>query len=169
MPTPIWLLDLDGVLNAHAERGDRHAWPAEVWRRDEVRGWPMLVAQPVIDFVRAVHDQGRAEIRWHTTWQHHAQDFADRFGLPRFAIVDAPEFEYPDDGFWKLPAIVRAVDEGRPLVWTDDDAMGLRPARRLELAERVPLLVIAPPLHVGLCPRHLRQIDRFLTDHHTPA
>ncbi len=167
MTTPIWLLDLDGVVNAHATRGDRHVWPAEAWRHDTVREWPMLVAQPVVDFIRSAHDAGRAEVRWHTTWQHHAYEFAERFELPRFEIADAPEFERPDDGFWKLPAVARAATEGRPLVWTDDDAARMRPARRRELAERVPLLVVAPPLHVGLCPRHLRQIDRFLRNHGT--
>jgi hypothetical protein len=49
-------------------------------------------------------------------------------------------------------------------VWTDDDAWKLRRIGRMA----VPFLVVAPPPHVGLCPKHLRAIDDFLTKHRGP-
>ena len=45
----------------------------------------------VVDFLIGVHEQDRAEIRWHTTWQHDAQNLANLVGLPTFPIAEAPE------------------------------------------------------------------------------
>ena len=77
MTVPVWLLDIDGVLNAAAKKPDRNVWPAADWiegRAHEAGGaaWRILAARPVVDFIRGVHEEGRAEIRWHTTWQHDA-------------------------------------------------------------------------------------------------
>lgn len=63
-----------------------------------------------------------------------------------------------------MPAARRVLGgEGRELLWTDDDALTeLTPQERAELDGLGRMLIVAPRLETGLCPRHLRQIDRFL-------
>jgi hypothetical protein len=170
---PVWLLDVDGVLNAASEKPDRSVWPLDQWTHTHATAgghrWPILVARPVVDFIRKVHTDGQAEIRWHTTWQHDAQCLSEVLDLPTFAVAEAPEFKtaYLDRaaGWWKLPAAERVLtEEGRALVWTDDDAtdsLGREGADDLRALGS--LLLIAPAVTTGLTPKHLRRITDFLT------
>lgn len=171
---PVWLLDVDGVVNAATKKPDRSVWPADAWIHTHATSnghrWPILVAQPVVDFIRDVHEQGRAEIRWHTTWQEDANCLADILGLPTLPVQDAPEygdyFAERRNGWWKLPAALRVVEgEGRPLVWTDDDAcpFDLPRAARARLEHTQPTLIVTPSPNSGLTRKHLRKIDAFLT------
>jgi hypothetical protein len=167
---PVWLLDIDGVINACTRNPDKNVWPADQWRRDQVNGYPILIAQPVLDFITRVHEEERAEIRWHTTWQKDAVLIEKAFGLPSLPVQDCPEFadrRYDRDRWFKLPAAERVVmQEGRALVWTDDDieysisgkdagALGV-----MRQAQRI--LAISPSDMTGLTPKHLRLIDEFL-------
>jgi hypothetical protein len=47
--------------------------------------WPISWCIDVVGLT-GVHEEGRAEIRWHTTWQHDAQNLADLVGLPAFRL-----------------------------------------------------------------------------------
>lgn len=181
MTKPVWLLDVDGVLNAATKKPDRNVWPAEDWvqgrARDDTRSWPILYARPVAAFIREVHESGRAEIRWHTTWQEWARAIEELLDLPSFPVQEAPEWEVFLDGgrtkphndeWWKIGAALRVVEEEkRPLLWTDDDAdsfWNLPAAVRTRITSAQPTLIVAPAPETGLCKRHLRQIDAFLTD-----
>ena len=170
---PVWLLDFDGVLNAIARKPDPSAWPRELWVTGtaEVDGvaWPVLAARPVLAFVREVHVAGLAEIRWHSTWQQHADAvIRPLLELPAFPVQPSPEHGLGRayEGWWKLPAAERVLhEEKRPLLWTDDDIRSerTRPGRGLgavEGAERA--LLISPRANIGLTPKHLRQIREFL-------
>ena len=86
---PVWLLDIDGVINATVGwkgKPPTQVWAASNWidtvAADAIQ-FRILSARPVIEFVKLVHETGRAEIRWHTTWQHSAQNVADALGLRR--------------------------------------------------------------------------------------
>lgn len=177
MTVPVWLLDIDGVVNAATKEPDPNVWPREAWIRTHAEShghrWPILVAQPVVDFIVAVHKQGRAEIRWHTTWQDDANALGEAVGLPEFPVQDAPEFHTVyqrgesdrGEGWWKYPAAHRVVvDEHRTLLWTDDDitwSLGRRGSGELRALGSA--LLVSPNDRTGLCKRHLRQIDEFLT------
>lgn len=174
-PVPVWLLDLDGVVNAASRTFPTHAWPAETWQGIEVEDeegitWPIKAARPVVEFIKGVHEAGRAEIRWHTTWQAHALHVGRQIGLPDFGVQEAPEYkEYGAEGWWKSPAARRILaEEGRDLVWTDDDAdLELGRDERMELATLGRrLLIVCPDSRTGLCRKHLRRIDKFL---HNPV
>ncbi|WP_191842044.1 hypothetical protein [Catellatospora chokoriensis] len=175
---PVWLLDIDGVINAVTDLPDRRVWPDQEWVRTSAPSkhdleWPILAATPVLDFLRRVHEQGRAEIWWHSTWQHHSVNVGTALGLPVWPVRECPEFGSQDTAlatplartkqtWWKLPAALRVLDEGRPLLWTDDDVRHqLRAADTRPWGDRA--LVLAPPVEVGLTPRQLRRIDRWLT------
>lgn len=182
MTVPVWLLDVDGVVNAATKKPDPNVWPADDWVQgrasDDKRSWPITYARPVAAFIREVHEQGRAEIRWHTTWQEWAHAVSRLLGLPEFPIQEAPEWaeflvgdrvKLHDDEWWKIGAALRVVEEEkRPLLWTDDDAdsvWNLPYDVRTRIVTAQPTLIVAPAPETGLCRRHLRQIDEFLTEH----
>lgn len=184
--TPVWLLDIDGVINAVSRKFPTHAWPEEVWRTERIPNsmgtFPITWAQPVIDFLRDTHERGRAEVRWHTTWQEEAQLVADLTGLPVFPVADAPEFRNGSadaaawiaagsrpgrEPWWKLGAAMRVVEqEGRPLVWTDDDiGDALWGADHIKVgADGAPALLVCPNHRTGLDAKDLMLIGQFLTD-----
>lgn len=176
---PVWLLDIDGVVNVNADRPDRRIWPE--WVTAEVANpngivYPMLAATAVIDFLARVHEQGAAEIRWHTTWQQGALAVGEALGLPRFVVqrIPQPATTNPDRdpnwdtsvnssfgaGWWKYPVAEHVVhEEGRRLIWTDDDAsIRLGPAEQERLEGS---LVVAPTMEVGLTRDDLDRIAEY--------
>jgi hypothetical protein len=180
---PVWLLDVDGVVNAISRKPDRSVWPADQWITGTANAdgtdWPILAARPVIDFIRQVHGSGRAEVRWHTTWQRDAANLAKLLDLPEFEVQDCPEFATRRQSlgglsptavraaWWKLPAAERVVGgEGRALVWTDDDAAWPVMPREAaaDLARCAPTLIVTPQTHLGLTGKHLRKISDFLDE-----
>lgn len=184
MTTPVILLDIDGVINADTRKPNRSIWPAASWRFGEAvsagKRWPIAWSTNVIEFLTRVHSEGRAEIRWHTTWQHDAQNLADLVGLPTFPVASAPEAPTDDglngeliaarirDGlpaWWKYGAARRMViEERRPLIWIDDDITSELPRRIRDALDRLgPVSFVSPDSKTGLIPRHLREIDTFLS------
>lgn len=180
---PVWLLDIDGVINAVSRKPDRGVWPKDRWIQGTAHGsgtdWPIHAAGPVVDFIRETHGSGRAEVRWHTTWQHEAANVAKLLGLPDFEVQACPEYAVAHQAvagaeplpvrgvWWKLPAAERVVgEEGRALVWTDDDANRELRGRsgKENLSRLAPTLIVCPRTHIGLTRKHLRMIDGFLTE-----
>ncbi len=97
---PLWLLDVDGVLNAVALEPDHQVWPR--WRRGvartdrRTRAWPIQWAPDVIEHLLGWHGQGRVEIAWLTTWGAYANDeLATLLGLPRLPVAGAPPSRVP--------------------------------------------------------------------------
>jgi len=186
--TPVWLLDIDGVINAVSYKPPTAIWPEEAWQADHAvndgTSYRIHWAHPVIDFIKAVHESGRAEIRWHTTWQHQAQTVADLVGLPVLPVADAPEFyggsaqvaaairhggRASEVDWWKLGAALRVTrEEGRPLIWTDDDmadALWHSTEETFNVGTiEAPALMVCPNVYHGLSPRDLGQIELFLHD-----
>lgn len=170
---PIWLLDIDGVLNVDSKR----LWPDSKWNKFRAFGgdqrFTILIALDLADRIRKIHDSGLAEIQWHTTWQDWAYQVARGVGLPRFPICDAPEYAAwsqtkKNERWWKLPAAVRVLESERPLVWTDDDISYdnyAKPALALVRPE-IPRLLICPGSAEGLGPKHLDRIEKFLEECH---
>lgn len=176
MTKPLWLLDLDGVVNACPRHPDPppSCWPADQWRRAEVSNshsdvaWPILAARPVLHFIATVHALGQVDIRWHSTWQEEANKVSDALGLPHFEVEPAPEYEGWTMGaraWWKVPAVKRAATRTKgALIWTDDEAA----YPRLEKKDRLELrnsgvLIIAPSASLGLVQANLDKINYYLS------
>jgi hypothetical protein len=169
---PLWLLDIDGVVNALARGAVPSAWPEHEWVQrlviTEIPGrgamtLPILVARPVLEFIADVHRSGSAEIRWHSTWRTAAiTSFAPAVGLPTTITMSvAPEWnERPVAQWWKLGAAERAVATGRRLVWTDDDLRIYQ--HETDHLARAGNLVLGPFGDTGLTPDDLEQIAGFL-------
>lgn len=168
---PVWLLDIDGVINALARGSVRGSFPRDDWRRVLVETdlpelgrmlLPIRTARPVLDFVRTVHETGTAEVRWHSTWRTAAlTDLTPALGLPVIPISIAPEWTDRPSGWWKLPAAQRVVASGRRLVWTDDD-IAVYLDEIGDLAARSDALLISPDPVTGLQADDLARIEAFL-------
>ena len=180
---PIWLLDVDGVLNAAAPRGDRSAWPC--WRTGRAgaigSSWLITWAPGVIEAINRLHGERAADIRWLTTWQDEANGELSRLlGLPGFAVVPRPSGSGARAGahgflgvragvagaWWKLAAARALLDSDpqRPLIWTDDDLVWEEEARAWANGRPGATLLVAPATDVGLTGEHLAAIEEFCAE-----
>ena len=168
---PVWLLDIDGVINATATKVPDWIWPPHTWTRQHIDGFQITSSSRVMEYLTEVHEQGLAEIRWHTTWQDRALHVGEVLGLPIFEVEEAPEFpptselvaKWMRDGlprWWKYPAAVRVLTlEKRRLVWTDDEIFDeLNAVRRQEIAALGKTLLVCPIRQTGLDAGDLRRI-----------
>jgi hypothetical protein len=166
---PTWILDVDGVLNPIGDRLAKYVhkeWMCHDIVDSKGKSFPVKMALPVIGFVNRVHEDELADIVWHTTWQHDVDLISEAFGLPKFPVFDAPEFESWNDrkarGWWKTPAVQRHLNSTQAAtLWTDDDLnMGWDKGMRAPNG----LKVIAPDQWAGLTVKQLREIFVFLTE-----
>lgn len=153
---PVWLLDVDGVLNA-----PRPGWGGPPARRHvDVDGHPLrLTWEPrAVACVRTLHMAGVVEVRWCTTWCPWTDVLEDLWQLPR--LGRAWDRKPVDTWEAKVDAALGVLGAGRRLVWADDDLdpAGLPP----ELAAaggRV--LLVRPRPSRGLRPEDLHRVEEF--------
>jgi hypothetical protein len=165
---PILLLDVDGVLNA-ARRDLPEGWK-QGWFNGFLLSWdPTVTAR-----LRELHDSGRVEIQWLTTWAGDADRLlAEPMGLPRGLTTHARADTAPTGftgplrgaaGWWKL-AVAREVAAERPdrrIVWVDDDLAQKAADTGEWLAAHPHVLVVAPNLFAGLTHAQLDEIVAWL-------
>jgi HAD domain in Swiss Army Knife RNA repair proteins len=87
---PVWLLDVDGVLNAVAREPDRSVWPDWKHGTAEADGmrWPIRFSPSVSRAIRRLHEHGLVEVRWLTTWRSDAnRQLRQLLDLPAFDVV----------------------------------------------------------------------------------
>ncbi|MFC7484280.1 hypothetical protein ACFQX7_35595 [Luedemannella flava] len=123
MEPPVWLLDVDGVLNVQ-----RPGWGAAPRRGMAVsmgEAWPMRWAPALIRRIREIHRTGVAEVRWCSTWCPDADQVERLFGLPPLAraLTGRPRAGMAGDAAKLAAAQAVISDEGRALIWTDDTAV----------------------------------------------
>ena len=165
---PILLLDVDGVLNA--ARADLPAG----WERGTFNGYVLTWDPTITARLRKLHESGRVEIQWLTTWTTDADRLlAEPMGLPRGLVTHARADSTPigfsgvfggRSSWWKLAA-AQAVAESEPdrrIIWVDDD-LAMQAADTGDwLAANPHVLVIAPDLFVGLTHEQLDAIEAWL-------
>jgi len=101
-------------------------------------------------------------VRWPTTWSQDARtSLAPAVGLDDFFAYDM----FDSEDWWKAQVVSKSiVEEGRPIIWTDDD---IPPADidyfRGEVHE-VSSLIAVPPAEQGLASADLLQIHDFIVD-----
>lgn len=183
---PIWLLDVDGVLNAVTNKPDRQIWSD--WRQGRATAdgvsWPICFSPTVARTIRRLHESGRAEVRWLSTWGRWANgELRGLLELPELTVAAeraAVTQQLPDDAvvasaashgdavgghgaWWKLAAVraVVAAEPDRTLLWTDDE-LEFQLEAAWWVTDHVPShLLLSPPPHVGLTPKLIRQIEQF--------
>jgi hypothetical protein len=124
--------------------------------------------------LRELHESGRVEIQWLTTWAGNADRLlAEPMGLPRGLKTHARENAVPTgflgplgglSGWWKLD-LAREVAEAEPdrrIVWIDDDLAEQAAETGEWLAANPHVLVVAPDLFAGLTHEQLDEIEAWL-------
>ena len=187
MTTPLWLLDVDGVLNAVGPAPDDDTrWSTGSAIANE-RRWPIRWSPDVVAEVRRLHESGVAEVAWLTTWGDEANDsLGNLLDLPELRVAgtrprpgelpavplrsaasthaDATGAAAADEsgGWWKLDAVRAqiAAEPSRRLVWTDDDLVWVPEAVR-GLRAFTDCLLIAPDPAVGLTLADVAQIESY--------
>ncbi|NYJ03912.1 HAD domain-containing protein [Petropleomorpha daqingensis] len=165
---PILLLDVDGVLNAL-----KRTLP-EGWKQGTFHGFVLSWDPTITARLRRLHESGRVEIQWLTTWTTDAdQLLAEPMGLPRGLKVHDREEVAPTgyswtagglSGWWKLAAAIAVVeaDPDRRIIWIDDDLAEQGEDTDEWLAANPHVLVIAPDLLEGLTHEQLDSIEAWL-------
>lgn len=165
--TPIWFLDVDGVLNAVTGFPDLGVWSD--YRSGHAtaggRRWPITWSPTVVDAVRAAHQSRAAEVLWLTTWEDDANgDLVELLDLPRFPVAGHAHATGSEStrSWWKLQVArqVHDVDPTRPLLWTDDD-LSFDPEAAEWINSRG--LGISPRTAQGLVAADLGAIQTFLS------
>jgi membrane-associated protease RseP (regulator of RpoE activity) len=169
-PPPILLLDVDGVLNAVLLD------LPEGWQRGVYNGFVLSWDPTVTARLRALHESGRVELQWLTTWTRRADELlAEPMGLPRGLRTHDRDDVLPTgftgelrgvSGWWKLAA-ARAVAEaepGRRIVWIDDDLAEQADDTSEWLAANGQVLVVAPDLFTGLTHAELDRVEAWLDE-----
>lgn len=162
---PVWLLDVDGVLNAA-----RPGWGDEVQQGQafvDGAGYRLRWAPQLVRRITGLVYGGAVEVRWATTWVDHIVQVERLFRLPPLATAfqDLDPYDDPEHTCRvKLEAALAVVEgEGRPLIWTDDDAIPRSGPQRRRLREAgVPVLLLSPSSRHGLQPEDLEEIDDFV-------
>lgn len=167
----VWLLDVDGVINA-----TRPGW-SEAPHNATVSVFKIRWAPSLLRHIRALQRSGLVDIMWSSTWCSYPLELQDlqralRLELPR-AFGDRPPSK--TWGELKAHAVVDALGAGHRVIWTDDSEV--RAGRQLypaiaEAEEQGRALLIDPRDRHGLQPEHMAAIEAFVlnTDEEsTPA
>ncbi|AVT39407.1 hypothetical protein [Plantactinospora sp. BB1] len=167
---PVWLLDVDGVINARSPQWGRAPRRADVWSHADRCEYPMRWAGALVDRIRRLHESGVVEVRWCSTWCPEADLLERLWRLPvldRALLCDpvpAGELGWPV----KLAAAHAVLAAGRTLVWTDDEAIPDRDRLLDRAVARGHALLIAPDPGRGLRPADLDAIETFAWRHAIP-
>jgi hypothetical protein len=160
---PVWLLDVDGVINANrpgwgAAPTQRQVWSNHIGREFRVRFAPELIRR-----IRNIHRAGQVEIRWCTTWCGDTAVLEQAFTLPELGTSWTDYCNGYVAKEAKLAAAEDVLAEGRKLIWTDDtEAPDESSDLHRALTADGQALLIRPDERTGLQPEHLDTIEAFI-------
>lgn len=157
----VWLLDVDGVINA-----GRAGWggpPVSTYvRAHDGRDYRIRFEPEVIKAVRRLIAAGVC-VTWCSTWCRSARLLERALGLPEMPVAFDDDFAgvaCAADVLWaKRDAALRASCAGR-LVWTDDQIRETD-VYDLEVVAPISPLIIKPQASRGLRPEHIEAIERY--------
>ncbi|WP_238010122.1 hypothetical protein KZZ52_19980 [Dactylosporangium sp. AC04546] len=159
MTAPVWLLDVDGVINVK-----QPAWHAKPWTGtacDARLEYRMRWAPQLTTRIRQLHRAGVVEVRWCTTWCAYADQLERLFRLPVLDRAFTDDLDGDDVPPVKLAAARAVLAEGRRLVWTDDAEVPEPGPLFDELAAGGRALLIRPDARRGLTPADVDAIEAF--------
>lgn len=174
----ILLLDVDGVLNSLR---DGAPWPDMTCGRVQTSLGASDVESGIVfnPKIRTSKHIGKAllsldvEIRWLTTWGNDAnKKISKRAGLPSKLPVSAvPDLNSVGFMNWKIAAAVKTMEEGRPVVWVDDDLTDdIADQFQTAMMQRIDIGSGAIKIHrtncdAGLTPEDIEDIREFVDEY----
>ncbi|MEV5819393.1 hypothetical protein AB0L22_09470 [Micromonospora haikouensis] len=156
---PVWLLDVDGVINA--SRPGWSAAPRKGYASDNTTSYRLRWAPALIDRIRTIHKAGTVEIRWCTTWCAYADQLERLFALPPLGRAFTDDINGEAASTAKLTAARQVLADGRRLIWTDDTEVPPGGDVHDELTGSGRALLIRPRGSIGLQPEHMDRIEAF--------
>ncbi|MBB2925524.1 HAD domain-containing protein [Cellulomonas cellasea] len=165
---PVWLLDVDGVLNARSRPGWSAA-PAQRYAHANGLRFKLRWSPALLTEVRNLIGTDTVEIRWATSWVPHIDQVARAMALPDLPLAftlpsnlaAATDELHEATEAAKRAAALDTVESGRRLLWTDDDAIWPSGPEREHL-EAAGALLIAPDERHGLQPEDVAAIRAWL-------
>lgn len=171
--TPIWFLDVDGVINliAHAcpdNFSEGEACPGGA----DKRKYPIKWSPRIIKALNQLHDSGKVRIMWLTTWGSGAnEELRELIGINKLEVAGEPPlyaqggysmWDAPPGGWWKLGIVMKFYEENpqRRYVWTDDQIP--LEIEAIKWCRGKPILPISPLPHVTLSVGDLDTARKFL-------
>jgi hypothetical protein len=166
---PVWLLDVDGVLNMHprraAQRNIVHT-ATDDWKID----WNPAI----IDVIKDVQTRDIVDIVWLTTWEEEIHHISALFDMPFMLCghtilhdvrtADGKRFPKTNITDWSKREVFHYFRTQRPVIWTDDSAIDVREVNgTIGTVDNV--LFIRPDYRIGLTPEHLVVIMSFIGRH----
>jgi hypothetical protein len=168
---PVWLLDVDGVVNTVRPGWAAAPRKALVWSGADNTSYLLRWSPLVVDRIRLLHTSGKVEVRWCTTWCPEAGRLESLWHLPELAraLSADPMPRGPACRPLKLAAARAVLAEGHRLIWTDDEALPPPGPDRDDLTADGRALLIAPRANRGLQPADLHRIEKFAEGRRLPT
>ena len=160
MDRPVWLLDVDGVINVGWPEWDGGTRSGNAYSS----GHEFLIrwAPALIERIRGLHERYAVDIRWCSTWCCDADQLERLFGLPPLERAWTADINGLVAAAAKLAAARQVLAENRRLIWTDDTEVPTEGPLYDELTRDGRALLIAPHWRRGLLPEHLDAIEAFV-------
>jgi hypothetical protein len=155
--TPVWLLDIDGVVNklGRPNPGDNTG----IAGTSDGGLYNINWSSSVVEFINKTIDSGRAEVRLCSTWVSDAKVMTDLLGLPELPLAFPADTDRYAIRVAKRKVAEELIVSDAPLVWTDDEAIPFT------FRGSDTTLLIDPDPYAGLTDRDLAVIDHFLDLH----
>jgi hypothetical protein len=163
---PVWLLDVDGVINVDK--------PGKAWSEAPFHAtvfadvdFKLRWSPSLVRWISHLHSSGRVEVRWCTTWCPWTERLELALNTLRGlvkALSDEACFSSSrrvDEA--KADVALAVWRSGRRLIWTDDTAITAAPGLQAQLTDGNRGLLISPNPQIGLTPDDVHKIDKFIS------
>lgn len=159
MTETVWLLDVDGVINAGNPGWQQK--PVEAGAMCGGRRYTMRWAPSLIDEIRAIANSGLVTVTWCTTWCDEARQLEKLWDLPELPVAfsNLPT-RYTGDA--KMHAACNVLKSGNRLVWTDDTEVPTWGYWLDEIRTLGESLLIQPDEDKGLLVEDIHLIRQFI-------
>lgn len=158
---PVWLLDVDGVVNASRPGWGGAPRKVHVWSPSDSSENTVSWAPPLVDRIRVLHNTGRVEVRWCSSWCADADVLERLWRLPALERAFTEPFGLEAAARVKIASARQVINDGRRLIWTDDTAVPISGELFDELTKGGRALLIRPNGRRGLQPGDLDAIETF--------
>lgn len=159
---PVWLLDVDGVINVPRPGWSAAPQRARLWSPEDNYEYTLRWAPTLVDRIRHLHKTGLVEVRWCTTWCSEASALERLWQFPPLDRAFTEPLRDSAAAMAKLAAARQVLNRRQRLIWTDDAEVPASGALYDELTASGQALLIAPSPRQGLQPKDMDAIEAFI-------